>query len=262
MPKHPPRDITHVVRELCLSFPEAEEVISHGMSNFRVRGKVFAVHALNHHGDGRIALWLNAPAGAQSLYVSAEPRRFFVPPYVGPRGWLGVQLDRGGSWQRIAQLVREAYEKVAPAKLAQQIGKTIRIRPPTAPLAAEVVDPFASKRGEAVMKAMRGICLELPQTSEAKQFGSPVWRVGKKVFARAQSRERRIAIAFWVGLAQQGLFTVDPHYSVPPYIGHNGWIELDVTKAAAWKVVRSLVIQSYRHFASKRTLRLMDLPLL
>ncbi|MET0661345.1 MAG: MmcQ/YjbR family DNA-binding protein [Steroidobacteraceae bacterium] len=258
----PPRNITAVVRELCLSFPEAEEVAAHGMSNFRVRGKIFAVYALNHHGDGRIALWLNAPAGAQSAHLRGAPRHFFVPPYVGPRGWLGVVLDRGLAWQRIAELVREAYEKVAPARLSVQIGKLRRIRPPSVPLRPETIDPFASKRGLAVLKAMRGICLTLPETSEARQFGHPVWRVGKKVFARAISRERGIGIAFWVGRAQQGLFTADPLFSVPPYIGHNGWIELDVAKSADWKVVRSLIVQSYRHYASKRMLRLMDLPLL
>ena len=255
------RDITHVVRELCLSFPEAEEITSHGMSNFRVRGKAFAVYAINHHGDGRIALWLNAPSGAQTLYVREEPRRFFVPPYVGPRGWLGVHLDRGVAWQRIAKLVREAYEKIAPVRLSGQIGATIRVRPPSTPLAPEALDPMASKRGQAVMKSMRSICLEWPETSEAQQFGHPVWCVGKKVFARAQARDRRVAISFWVGRAQQGLFTADPRYSVPPYIGHNGWIELDVTKSADWEVVASLLEQSYRHYAPQRILRLMELPL-
>lgn len=256
----PKRDITHVVRELCLSFPEAEEVASHGMSNFRVRGKIFAVYALNHHGDGNIALWLNAPAGAQALYVREEPRRFFVPPYVGPRGWLGIHLNRGVAWPRIAKLVREAYEKIAPARLSQQIKATVRVKPPSAKLAPEAMDPLASKRGQAVLKPMRAICLAWPETSEAKQFGHPVWRVGKKVFARAHGDEGRVAISFWVGRAQQGLFTADPRYSVPPYIGHNGWIRLDVTKSADWKVVGSLLRASYYHYASKRIQKLMELP--
>jgi predicted DNA-binding protein (MmcQ/YjbR family) len=258
----PRRTIAHVVRDLCLSFPEAQEVTSHGMSNFRVRGKIFAVFALNHHGDGRIALWLNAPAGAQTLYVREEPRHFFIPPYVGQRGWLGVRLDRGIAWERVARLVREAYEKMAPAALSQRI-KAIRIRPPTAKIPREAIDPFASKRAQAVLKSMRLICLDWPETSEGRQFGHPVWRVGKKVFARLLAREgQRLGVAFWVGLAQQGLFTVDPRYSVPPYIGRYGWIELDVTKSADWKVVASLLRASYRHYASKRIQRLMELPLI
>src|SRR5580698_3702974 len=112
------------VRAACLWLPEAEEFVSHGSPNFRVRGKTFATYVVNHHGDGRVALWLNAPAGAQELYVGAEPRHFFIPPYVGPRGWLGVVLDQGIAWKRVADLVREAYEKVAPADLRARIGKT------------------------------------------------------------------------------------------------------------------------------------------
>src|SRR6202000_2384180 len=108
------RDIYQAVREACLWLPEAEEFTSHGSPNFRVRGKTFATYVVNHHGDGRVALWLNAPPGAQELHVEAEPRHFFIPPYVGPRGWLGVILDRGIDWRRIAGLVREGYEKVAP----------------------------------------------------------------------------------------------------------------------------------------------------
>ena len=120
-------------------------MISHGSPNFRVRGKTFATYVINHHGDGRVALWLNAPSGAQELYTKEEPKHFFVPPYVGPRGWLGVQLDKGISWKRIAKLVREAYEKVAPPALTTTLGKTIEIKPPTAKLSAEQIDPMQSQ---------------------------------------------------------------------------------------------------------------------
>ncbi|HKE95898.1 MAG TPA: MmcQ/YjbR family DNA-binding protein, partial [Povalibacter sp.] len=89
------KDINGAVREVCLWLPEAEEFMSHGSPNFRVRGKTFAAYCVNHHGDGRVALWLNAPEGAQALYTREEPKHFFVPPYVGPRGWLGVNLDKG-----------------------------------------------------------------------------------------------------------------------------------------------------------------------
>src|ERR1043165_5035328 len=82
------KDISQAVREVCLWLPESSEVISHGSPDFRVRGKTFATYVINHHGDGRVALWLNAPAGAQELYTKEEPKHFFVPPYVGARGWL------------------------------------------------------------------------------------------------------------------------------------------------------------------------------
>src|SRR5262245_1901828 len=89
-------ELENAVRQLCLAFTDAEEFVSDGMANFRVRGrKVFAMYAVNHHGDGRIALWLNTPEGMQDSYVGAEPKHFFVPPYVGPGGWLGARLDVG-----------------------------------------------------------------------------------------------------------------------------------------------------------------------
>ena len=140
------KDINQAVREVCLWLPEAEEFLSHGSPNFRVRGKTFATYVVNHHGDGRIALWLNSPAGAQELYVKREPKHFFVPPYVGPRGWLGVHLDKGIAWTRVAKLVREAYEKVAPPALSRTIGETIAIKPPTrglSPLAASCTQASA-----------------------------------------------------------------------------------------------------------------------
>jgi predicted DNA-binding protein (MmcQ/YjbR family) len=246
------KDLNQAVREVCLSFPEAEEFLSHGSPNFRVRGKTFATYVINHHGDGRIALWLNVPAGAQELHTQTAPKHFFVPPYVGPRGWLGVQLDKGLSWKRIAALVREAYEKVAPPALSSRIGKTIEIDPPTARLAPSEIDPLRSKRAQTVLKSLRKICLGLPETSEAAQFGSPVWRAGKKTFACAYDYGKGLKLSFWVGVDRQGLLTADERYQIPPYMGHNGWIALDVTHDCDWNEVRALALESYRHFALKR----------
>ena len=89
------KDISQAVREVCLWFPEAEEILSHGSPDFRVRGKTFATYVINHHGDGRIALWLNAPQGAQDHCVQQEPKHYFVPPYVGPRGLARRESGQG-----------------------------------------------------------------------------------------------------------------------------------------------------------------------
>lgn len=248
------KDISAAVREVCLWFPEAQEVISHGSPDFRVRGKTFATYVINHHGDGRIALWLNAPSGAQALYSSAEPKHFFIPPYVGPRGWLGVHLDKGITWKRVAKLVREAYEKVAPPALSNALGKTVEIKPPTLTLAPEDFDPLQSKRAQAVLKAARKLFLELPETSEEKQFGSPVWKAGKKTFALISGYDKQIKLGFWVGADQQGLLTGDKRYTIPPYMGHNGWIALNVTKTANLGEIKGLALHSYRHFALRRML--------
>lgn len=254
-----PKDITGAVREVCLSFPEAEEFISHGMATYRVKkGRSFAMYAVNHHGDGRIALWLNVPDGAQEHYTHAQPKHFFVPPYVGPSGWLGVHLDKGVSWTRVAALARQAFEKVAPKALAAKIGRTIRIEPPTAKVAAKLFDPMHSARSQQVLNKLAKICLSLPETSEGRQFGNPVWRAGKRVFAQAFAYDGRLRLAFWVGVARQGLLTADPRYEIPKYIGHNGWVALDVSRRCNWEEIRGLALESYRHFALKRMLAKLE----
>jgi hypothetical protein len=180
------RDTHQAVREACLWLPEAEEFLSHGSPNFRARGKTFATYVVNHHGDGRVALWLTAPAGSQEFHVRAEPKHFFVPPYVGPKGWLGVILDRGLEWDRIVQLIREGYERIAPADVRSRIGKTPKIKRPTKALSASQIDPFKSARARAVLAKLRKICLQFPETSEGSQFGHPTWLAGKKTFAIAR----------------------------------------------------------------------------
>lgn len=251
-------NVDEAVRAVCLSLPEAEEKPSHGSPDFRVRGKSFATYVVNHHGDGRVALWLNAPPGAQQACCEAQPAHFFVPPYVGPRGWLGVHLDKGLSWKRIAELVRDAYEKVAPPALIAKVGKTVLIAGKVQALSAEQKDPMQSTRSQAVLEQVRALCLELPETSEATQFGDPAFRAGKKVFALVHANARQITLSFWVGTGGQAMVTLDPRYSVPPYMGHNGWIALDVSKRFDTNEVRELARSSYRHYALQRMLKTLD----
>ncbi len=71
----------------------------------------------DHHGDGRFAIWCAAPAGIQGALVEADSETYFVPPYVGHRGWLGVRLDRGIVWDELAGIAEDAYAEVAPARL-------------------------------------------------------------------------------------------------------------------------------------------------
>jgi predicted DNA-binding protein (MmcQ/YjbR family) len=251
-------DIHQAVRDVCLWLPEAEEFVSHGSPNFRVRGRTFATFAVNHHGDGRVALWLNALPGAQELHVRADPVHFFVPPYIGPRGWLGVELNRGIAWKRVAALVREAYEKAAPSDLRARIGNTPALKGPQRTLSAREIDPLKSPRALAVLKPFRKMCLQLPESREDRQFGHPVWQAGKKSFALCRADGLRFTLCFWVGVDQQGLLTADSRYRIPPYMGHNGWIALDVTTDCDWKEIAALTLQSYRHFALKRML--LQLP--
>jgi predicted DNA-binding protein (MmcQ/YjbR family) len=107
------------LRKLCLALPEAHEVEAWGEPTFRVRNKLFAMYAApnNHHGDGRPAVWCKAGPGNQALMVQAAPRRFFVPPYVGPSGWVGVWLDGAVDRAELADLIRDSYHLVAPKRL-------------------------------------------------------------------------------------------------------------------------------------------------
>ena len=108
------------VREICLGLPEASERPSHGEPTFFVGGKrSFATVWDDHHGDGRLALLCAAPAGMQAALVEADPERFFVPAYVGHRGWIGVRLDRGFDRDEIAGILEDAYAEVAPPKLVE-----------------------------------------------------------------------------------------------------------------------------------------------
>jgi hypothetical protein len=110
------------LRRICLGLPETTERLSHGEPTWFVRDKkVFVTFDNNHHEAGRIGLWCAAPPGAQEALVDAAPHRFYRPPYVGHRGWLGVRLDVDVDWPEIEALVRDAYRVVAPKTLAGRI---------------------------------------------------------------------------------------------------------------------------------------------
>lgn len=253
------KDITDAVREICLWFPQTEEVVSHGSPDFRViGGKTFATYAINHHGDGHLALWLRSPPGAQAHYVDAEPEYFYVPPYVGPKGWLGVDLDRGLSWSRVADLVREAYTEVAPKALTHDLPPTPEFEPPRNTIDPEVFDPFTSEFAQTRLAAIRRLCLDLPETREDKQFGNPCFRAGKKNFCTLYFREGRLQLSVWTGKPQQATLTFDPRYRIPMYTGHNGWIELDLQQDPLPGEIDMLVDASYRHFALQRMLKALD----
>ncbi|MCW2951983.1 MAG: hypothetical protein JWQ48_1153 [Conexibacter sp.] len=112
------------VRAHCLALPQTHERTSHGAQAFYVgpgRGRGFVTFLDDHHRDGRLALWCAAPTGAQEAYVTQSPAQYFVPPYVGHRGWLGVRLDRDLPWEEIAGAIEDAYVAIAPRKLLEQL---------------------------------------------------------------------------------------------------------------------------------------------
>ncbi len=105
------------LRTLCLAFPDVTERLSHGAPTFFVKEKrTFVMFLDNHHDDGRLALWCAAPSGVQSALVTHNPECYFVPPYVGYRGWVGVRLDRDLAWEEIAEVINDAYHAVTAPK--------------------------------------------------------------------------------------------------------------------------------------------------
>lgn len=109
------------LRRLCLALPETTERLSHGEPTWFVRDrKVFVTYADKHH-DDRLGFWCAAPVGAQEALVATDAARFYVPPYVGGRGWLGVRLDVATDWDEIAEIVTDAYREIAPKRLVAQL---------------------------------------------------------------------------------------------------------------------------------------------
>jgi hypothetical protein len=106
------------LRSICMALPEANERASHGEPTwFAGKGKVFANLDNHHHGAAHLSVWLPQQIGVQEMLVSADPARFFRPPYVGANGWVGVVLDDKPNWEEVARLVRDAYVHVATKKL-------------------------------------------------------------------------------------------------------------------------------------------------
>ena len=115
-------DLVERTREICMSLPEVTERLSHGSPTWFVRDKkTFVTYVDHHHGVDWIALWVAAAPGVQGELVDEEPDRFFVPPYGGHRGWVGVRLDVEVDWDEIRGIATDAYRVVAPKKLLAEL---------------------------------------------------------------------------------------------------------------------------------------------
>jgi hypothetical protein len=116
------------LRRIALALPEATEKVSHGEVAFFCRRQFVMLDEHHHrpeHGPAHLAAWCAAAPGVQAELVGSDPGRFFVPPYVGHRGWVGVRLDevdgRGPDWDEVAEIVVEAYRHVAPVTLRRRL---------------------------------------------------------------------------------------------------------------------------------------------
>src|SRR5689334_4469233 len=107
------------VRRICVALPECTEKLSHGEPTFFVAKKVFVMFANNHHNDGHIAVWIPVPIGLQSALIESDPKKFFYPPYVGVRGWVGIELSEISD-KELESHIHTAWKLIAPRKLQQK----------------------------------------------------------------------------------------------------------------------------------------------
>ncbi len=111
------------LRQICLALPEASEKEAWGDPTWRVRDRIFAMQKGNFSG-GRPSLWFKAPEGDQPALVSSDPNRFFVPPYVGNKGWVGIYLDIQLDWDELGELIEDSYRLIAPKRLLADLGRS------------------------------------------------------------------------------------------------------------------------------------------
>ena len=104
------------VRQICLALPDTSEKLSHGEAAFFHKKRSFLNTDTYHHGSEHYSVWVAAPLGAQDTLVRSDPKHFFVPPYVGYRGWVGVTLDNAPDWEEVERIVRDGYDDVARKK--------------------------------------------------------------------------------------------------------------------------------------------------
>ena len=122
-----PKSPVERLRAICLALPDTSEKVAWGEPTWRVRGRLFAQLDNHHHGADHLAVWMPAPLGEQESLIFLDRERFFRPPYVGQRGWIGVRIDRRPNWTLIASLVKQAYLEVAPPRLREAAGRAAPI---------------------------------------------------------------------------------------------------------------------------------------
>jgi hypothetical protein len=244
------------VRAIALGFPAAEEKLSHGAPSFHVRGKMFLTFVDDHHGDARLAVWCKSSHEEQRRLVASDPRRFFVPPYVGVKGWLGVRVDGPKvDWIELAILVEEGWRSVAPPRIARGEGL-----PPAAalpPPSRITTDPRVAR---IALDRLADICLALPEAARESESRHATFRVRKKVFAYfldnhhgdgiigACVKEDKPAILTLVRAHPKRFF-------LPAYIGARGWVGVRLDGGRVdWKDVARRVEASYRRVAPRSLL--------
>jgi hypothetical protein len=250
-----PADVAYAkAREICLRFPATDEKLSHGTPAFHVRGKLFLMFVDDHHGDGRIGVWCKSTLEEQRRLVADDPGRYFVPPYVGVKGWVGVRLDgETPDWIALSILVEDAWRSVAPPRVLRgEIAPEVRTQPPPTRVTTD-----ASVAHEA-LERLTTICLEFPGAERERAGKHATFRVRKRVFAYFLDNHHGDGfVAVCVkgdGRTNAKLIASSPgRFFLPPYIGSRGFlgVRLDA-ELVDWEDVRARVAASYASVAPVR----------
>jgi phosphoribosylglycinamide formyltransferase-1 len=208
----------------------------------------------DHHADGRIAVWCKAAHDEQRTRVSDAPDRFFVPPYVGVRGWVGVRLDRPDSdWIDLAILLERGWADVVPPSVVKA-----GVKPQSPPPVRPRTD---AARAKAALERLTSVCLALPEAVLEREGRHATFAVGKKAFAYFLDNhhgDARIGVCVRTPLARaESLARREPkRFYLPAYIGRRGWLGVRVDAARVdWADVTSRLGESYRSVAPKRLLK-------
>jgi hypothetical protein len=241
-----PSDVAYTrVREICLR----EEKLSHGAPSFHVRGKMFLTFVDNHHRDGRVAVWCKSTPGEQRRLVASHPARFFVPPYVGVKGWVGVIVAPDvADWIELSILVEHGWASVAPPRLLRE-GQMTTGKPPS-PASPRVTTDAAVAR--VALERLTDICLALPGATCERDSRHATYRIRKKVFAYFLDNHHGDGI---VAVCLKGdkrehmrVIAAEPkRFYLPAYIGARGYLGMRLdSRRVDWKGVSELVAASYR----------------
>lgn len=246
------------VAQLCLSFPNTEAFESHGAPSYRIiNGRVFAMLATNHHGDGRLALWLNAPTGAQPEWVDpaqlgTAQERYFVPPYLGPRGWLGITLNHGFDLRVLHRHIEQAYRNTAPPRVQLETA-AFQPFPAPPPPRAEEIDPTRSESAQARLAEIEAQMATFANCVSATRYGDRVWCVGKKAFAQFGKVDSTLALMLNTGAELQSALIEQPRFSVPMYYGARGWTAYALNAPIDWPLLKPLLEQCHTRLAPNRS---------
>jgi hypothetical protein len=250
-----PADVAYErVRQICLGFPSAEEKLSRGAPSFHVRGRMFLTFHDDHHGGGRVAVWCKSAPAEQKKLVANDPERFFVPPYVGVGGWVGVRVDGPDpDWIGLSILVEDAWRAVAPPRVAR--GEAVRSPVPHPPPSPRVTTD--AKVAGAALERLTRICLALPEAVVEREGRHATFRVRRKVFAYFLDNHHGDGIisACVRGerRANAALVKKDPKtFFSPGYIGPRGYLGVRLDpRGVDWEALRDRVAASYRSVAPK-----------